>query len=316
MVVFEWNKAIQKIINLIDESIKLGEDEELLLKSLAEAIGYSQFHATRHFKELTGITFREYVRLRRLAFSVIELRDSSESIINIALKYGFSSQEAFTRAFKKAFGINPSCYRRNPIPLRICIKYNTFDRYFLGLGETGMENEIEQVKISIVTLETHRFLNIKNYESKGYFDFWKLQDSIPGEDCNTICGILDSIKGKLDGEDNIIGQFSGQIMGYIYEMDGRRAEAYGIRLPLDYKGQLPSQMLCFEVPEADYIVFEHPAFDYEGNGASVFEKVYSTAYEYEFSNSPYEFEECNNRVGYYYHCPDKFLKIIRPIKKK
>ena len=316
-MVFEWNEAIQKLIDSIDDSIKLGLDEGLLLKNLAQVIGYSQFHATRHFKELTGITFREYVRLRRLAFSVIELRDSNENILNIAVKYGFSSQEAFTRAFKNAYGINPNHYRKSPIPLKLRTKYNTFDRYFLGLGENNMENsEVQGIKIYAITLPAHKFLHIKNYESNGYFDFWRLQESIPEQDCHTICGILDSIKGKLDGEDNIIDRFSGQIMGYIYEQDGRRAEAYGIRLPIDYDGALPHQMICIDVPQGEYMVFEHPSFEYEKCGATVGERVFQTAYGYDFSNSEYKIEECNNRIGYFYHNPDKYLKILRPIIKK
>jgi hypothetical protein len=60
-------------------------------------------------------------------------------------------------------------------------------------------------------------LHIKNYESNGYWDFWEKQDKIPGQDCDTICGLLDSIKGKLDGKDDVIGKYSGQIIAHIYE---------------------------------------------------------------------------------------------------
>ena len=47
---------------------------------------------------------------------------------------------------------------------------------------------------------THKFLHSKNYESNGYWDFWQKQSSIPGQDCETICGLLDSIRGKLDDD--------------------------------------------------------------------------------------------------------------------
>ncbi len=45
---------------------------------------------------------------------------------------------------------------------------------------------------------TYGFLHIKNYESNGYWDFWRKQNMIPGQDYETVCGLLDSIKGKLD----------------------------------------------------------------------------------------------------------------------
>lgn len=50
---------------------------------------------------------RDYLRRRRLAFALREVRDSERSLLDIALDYGFSSHEAFTRAFKDAYGVTP-----------------------------------------------------------------------------------------------------------------------------------------------------------------------------------------------------------------
>lgn len=50
--------------------------------------------------------------------------------------------------------------------------------------------------MNFVTILAHKFLHIKNYESNGYWDFWRKQNLIPGQDYETICGLLDSIKGK------------------------------------------------------------------------------------------------------------------------
>lgn len=61
-----------------------------------------------------------------------------------------------------------------------------------------MIKSTDGVKIYFVTIPAHKFLHIKNYESNGYWDFWQKQNLIPGQDCETICGLLDSIKGKLD----------------------------------------------------------------------------------------------------------------------
>ncbi len=308
--------TIQKMIDAIDCYIKDGLDERLTLKRLASEIGYSEFHTTRHFRRLAGMTFREYLQLRRLAFSVIELRDSGRRIIDIAAAFGFSSQEAFTRAFKKAYGITPDSYRRKVVPLKLQLKCSTFDRYFLGIGEIGMDgNKTKEVRTYFTTLAAHKFLHIKNYESDGYWDFWKRQDNIPGQDCDTICGILDSIQGKLDGDDSVIGKFSGQIMGNCYESDGRTCEAYGVRLAMDYQGGIPEQMLCVEVPESDYVVFEHLAFDYEQQGNSVAESVHEAERKFDITGSGYEFELCGNRFGYFFHDSDKYYKIMKPVKK-
>ena len=80
-----------------------------------------------------------------------------------------------------------------------------------------MEKTENDVKVYFVTIPAHKYLHIRNYESIGYWDFWEKQSKIPGQDCETICGLLDSIKGKLDdmgGTDANSG--SGQIMSYLY----------------------------------------------------------------------------------------------------
>lgn len=166
-------------------------------------------------------------------------------ILDIALNYGFSSHEAYTRAFKEAYGITPSEYRQNPVPVVLRTVIKPFDCYLLENGGFGMENTTEDVKIYFVT--------------------------IPAQDCETICGLLDSIKGKLDdegGSENSSG--SGQVMAFINEPEGRicswgipLAAGYGVRLPIDYAGEIPEQMLMVDVPEREYVVFEHGPFDYE-----------------------------------------------------
>ncbi len=43
--------------------------------------------------------------------------------------------------------------------------------------------------MNFVTMPAHKFLHIKNYESNGYWDFWRKQNLIPGQDYETICGL-------------------------------------------------------------------------------------------------------------------------------
>ena len=56
-----------------------------------------------------------------------------------------------------------------------------------------MLKSTEDIKIYFVTIPAHKFLHIKNYESNGYWDFWQKQNLIPGQDYETICGLLESI---------------------------------------------------------------------------------------------------------------------------
>lgn len=320
---YEWQKRIQMIVDEIDSCIKNYEDEALTLRCLSRRLGYSEFYTTRKFREISGMQLRDYLRHRKLAFALKEVRDSDKSLLHIAFDYGFSSHEAFTRAFKAAYGITPSEYRKNPLPVVLRTKINPFDRYFLGLGEIGMMKSDEDVKIYFVTIPAHKFMHIKNYESNGYWDFWQKQSLIPGQDRETICGLLDSIKGKLDddgGSEPNSG--SGQIMAYINDPDGRlcdwgypRTECHGVRLPADYDGEVPPQLMMIDVPEAEYIVFEHGPFDYEQENRSVEEKIEKAMADFDFSGTGYCYDTQPGRILYFYFNPEQYFKYIRPVKK-
>lgn len=127
---FEWQMQIQIIVDEIDRCIKNYNDEVLTLRFLSRKLGYSEFHTTRKFKEISGMQFRDYLRNRKLAFALKEVRDSKKSLLDIAFDYGFSSNEAFTRAFKGVYGVTPSEYRKRPKPVVLRTKISPFDRYF------------------------------------------------------------------------------------------------------------------------------------------------------------------------------------------
>lgn len=315
---------IQRIVDEIDSCIKNQNGEALTLCALSRTLGYSEFYTTRKFKEISGMQFRDYLRRRKLAFALKEVRDGSKSLLNIAVEYGFSSHEAFTRAFKSAYGVTPSEYRRRPRPVVLRTKINPFDRYFLGLGEIGMLKSTEDVKIYFVTIPAHKFLHVKNYESNGYWDFWQKQSLIPGQDCETVCGLLDSIKGKLDDDGGSeVNSGSGQLMAYMNDPDGRlcdwgfpRTECYGVRLPADYRGEVPPQMLMADIPQAEYLVFEHGPFDYEQENRSVEEKIEKAMADFDFSDTGCCFDTSTpGRIIYLYYDPERYCKYVRPVRR-
>jgi hypothetical protein len=179
-----------------------------------------------------------------------------------------------------------------------------------------MVKSTEDVKVYFITMSAHKFLHIKNDESSGYWDFWERQDKIPGQGCDAICGLLDSIKGKLDGNDSIIGKYSGQIMAHIYEDDGKKAEAYGVRLPVNYNGPTPENMLLIDIPETEYIVFEHGPFNYEEERETVGKELEEAMNAFDFSKTEYKPDASSGRIGYFYFVPDSFEKRIQPVIRK
>jgi len=319
----EWQKKMQTMIEEIDVCIKMENDADLTLSRIAQKMGYSEYYISRKFKEISGMQFKEYLRYRKLAFALKDVRDTEMGFLKIAVKYGFSSHEAFSRAFKDVYGVTPKEYRQNPVPVALRTVLKPFDCYLLGIGGAGMAKISEDVKIYFVTIPAHKFLHIKNYESIGYWDFWQKQNRIPGQDCQTICGLLDRIKGKLDdlGGKNMDSS-SGQIMAFLNEPAGRicswgipLAECYGVRLPLEYDGEIPSQMELIEISEGEYIVFEHGPFDFELENRVVEEKIERAMKEFDFSAAGYCLDTTPGRIFYFYHDCTRFWKYIRPVKK-
>ncbi len=312
----EWRREIVIVVEAIDQHIQRRDDEALTLSALSGRLGYSPYHTTRKFRELAGMPLREYLRLRRLAYALIDLRDGNARILDIAVDYGFSSQEAFTRAFRRTYGITPGAYRARPVPMVLHTKILPFDRYCMGKGEIGMLHTTEQVKVYFISMPAHSFLHIKNYQSDGYWDFWQKQDAVPGQDCDTICALMDGIHGKLDGEDGVKGEYSGQIMAHITEADGRTPEAYGIRMPAEYAGTVPAPLLRIDVPAAEYVVFEHGPFDYESESEGVGEKLQRAIDSFDFSGAEFELDDTPGRMSYFFFDPAKFEKRVRPVRRK
>ena len=319
----EWHMYIQKLVDEIDECIKKKNDEALTLRHLAEKIGYSEFYISKKFKEISGMHIRDYLRYRRLAFALRELRDTRRGILDVAVDAGFSSHAAFSRAFKRAYGLTPDAYRKNPVPVVLRTLIRPLDCYLLGIGGTGMAAAPGEVKTYFVTIPAHKFLHIRNYESIGYWDFWQKQDAIPGQDCDTVCGLLAAVPGKLDDlGSGDISSGSGQIMGFLNAPEGRicswgipLAECYGVRLPADYDGPVPEQMLLTDVPEGDYIVFEHGPFDFATQNGAVEEKIEKAMAAFDYAASGYRLDLTPGRFFYFYHDETRFWKYIRPVTK-
>ncbi|WP_181350831.1 AraC family transcriptional regulator [Thalassobacillus sp. CUG 92003] len=81
---------------------------EIDIKKAAELALCSEYHFKRMFSTLAGVTMSEYIRLRRLTLAGLELKNENTRVIDLALKYGYTSPDAFTRAFHHVHGITPT----------------------------------------------------------------------------------------------------------------------------------------------------------------------------------------------------------------
>jgi AraC family transcriptional regulator len=80
---------------------------DISLEDIAETAGLSRYHLSRVFGLTTGFSISGYIRARRLSAAALSLAGGASSILAVALDAGYSSHEAFTRAFRDHFGVTP-----------------------------------------------------------------------------------------------------------------------------------------------------------------------------------------------------------------
>lgn len=120
-------EAIEQSLTFIEEHLT----KEISTEELANTVGLSPFYFQRLFKRLVNKPVQEYVKLRRLAKVIENLKNTDQRILDVALDYGFLSHGNFTRAFKETYGITPESYRRDLPMLNTFARPEVFMNYVL-----------------------------------------------------------------------------------------------------------------------------------------------------------------------------------------
>ncbi len=137
-----WLEGINASIDYIENNL----DGEIDYVTTARVACCSEFHFSRMFSTLTGISLSEYIRRRRLSQAAFDVQAGKEKFIDIALKYGYDSPDAFTRAFKRLHGISPSAVKASGVQLK------AFPRLSFQItikGDVEMEYRIEYIDFKV-----------------------------------------------------------------------------------------------------------------------------------------------------------------------
>lgn len=114
-------------------------DDEVDVKVLARMAGTSEYHLRRLFSALAGVPLSEYVRRRRLTRAAAEVLSGQDSLLDIAVRWGYGSNEAFARAFKAMHGVGPQEARTSRKPLR---SQQILSFKLVVEGSSGMEYRV------------------------------------------------------------------------------------------------------------------------------------------------------------------------------
>ena len=113
-------ERIQNAVQFIEEHLQ----NDLNITDIAAKSCFSPFHFQRLFQAISGFSVYQYIRNRRLSEAALLLEKTDRSILDIAINFGYGSQEAFSRAFSQYFGITPAKYRKAKVKLDFQSKIN------------------------------------------------------------------------------------------------------------------------------------------------------------------------------------------------
>jgi len=100
----EWHERMNMAIEYIESRLT----REIDIWEAAKIAWCSEYHFRRMFSFIAGVSVSEYIRRRRLSRAASDLQQGSGSIQEIALRYGYRSTDAFSRAFTAIHGISPA----------------------------------------------------------------------------------------------------------------------------------------------------------------------------------------------------------------
>ncbi len=143
-------KSYKEKLELVCDFITANLDDDLSLDSLSRVIGISKHHFHRIFAAGVGVNVYAYIQLRRLKRASYQLVFHKETkILDIALDARFDSHEAFSRSFKKVFGVTPTQFRTNPHWEQWHEKYQ-FEKLSGGREMDVKIVEMEEIKIAVL----------------------------------------------------------------------------------------------------------------------------------------------------------------------
>ncbi len=200
--------------------IEINLKKEFSLEDLSHYMGYSPYYCSFKFHQVTGISIRRYILLRRLYLSTEDLINDRK-IIDIALDYDYSSQETYSRAFKNVFGMNPREFQLNKLPIQSFVKLNINKE-----GEFKMnisrKLEVEQLRNAKSELFDKDVLNIlngqmmheefKNEKLMGESDYAPFNEAMCVNMATTQVFDKEFIKTRAEGHNSSIESYTKKVI--------------------------------------------------------------------------------------------------------
>lgn len=213
------NNAIEYIESHLDSEISPHQIE------LITACPYRIFQ--RMFSYIAEIPLSEYIRRRKLSEAAYELQVLGNKVIDVAMKYGYESSDAFCVAFKKQHGISPAMAKQQDVKLK------SYPRLVFSMTITGGE----AMNYRLIKKEAIKTIGV----------FGSVDDNIWG-----------NVKadGTLNELENIGGNTISLGLCFGYDDNGVNTYMVAVKSPENPASKLKQKYKEYTIPASSWIIFE------------------------------------------------------------
>ena len=258
----DWPERMSAALDYIEDNLT-GEIDFIKAAKLACC---SPFYFQRLFMIVTGVTLAEYTRRRRLTLAATEISSGNGKVIDIALKYGYDSPDAFTRAFRTMHGVTPQAAREPGTQLVACPRIS----FHIELkGGTDMDYHIVEKPTFPVAITARQFTNVNGQNFKDIAGWW--EEFVASADHGKMTALAGNRPGAVTG---------GEMLGVCYGEADTGEFFYGIAVELP-EGASPGKFEKMEIPATTWAVFDCTLANLQDVTKRVFGEWYmSTGYEH------------------------------------
>ena len=295
----EWLTSIRTAIDYIEDHL----EDDISVQDVAGQVYLSPFFLQRGFSLMTGYGIGEYIRNRRLYQAAVDLRETEDKVIDIALRYCYETPESFTKAFSRFHGVTPSQVRDGAavkvfLPLTIKLSVQ---------GGSQMDYKIAPM----FPFKVIGFQKVFDNET-AYEEIPKFWDEICQKYANNVyAGNAPANPYEQAFVDNCIGEYGVCI-------DDLGGDRFRYLIAGRYTGgDVPEGMVVYEFPRNEWAVF-----DCIGPNPQTLQSVNTRIFSEWLPGNP-DYELSGNATVEWYDCvhgemtdPDYHSAIWVPVKRK
>ena len=233
----EWLTCIRTAVDYIEDNL----ENDISVQNIADSLYISPFFLQRGFALMTGYSIGQYLRSRRLYQAAVDLKETDDKVLDIALRYCYDTPESFTKAFSRFHGATPSQVRSGA-------SVNVFLPLTLSVSIHGGD-QMEYTIAPMFPFKLIGFQKIFDNET-AYAEIPKYWDVICEEYANNVyAGNEPSNPYEQALVDNCIGEY-----GVCIDDIGEGKFRYLIAGKYT-GGEVPEGMVLYEFPRGEWAVF-------------------------------------------------------------